>query len=851
MKRILSIFFLMLALISPNNLFCQDWQQQLDDYKQFLNQHQNLTIDELLNMHPAGLFLKTINSTDTPLYLDSLILKFGLTEYEKSLISKHGFVVTERLRNESFGAQLAEVWHKDLPLFISTDAILHAFHMSYDAMLKEIELKVIIPKLQELLTAMCEKISVLNEFYASEPGMSVMLKDVDFYLTVPRKIFDPTVNCFFAENNLRVDEYILYINQQIVRKLPFLADSNSRFIDFSQFKPRGHYADEEYPILAKYFQAMMWLGRMEIYLLAPESIDNNLVPQDIQRQIIDSYLISELIEQSNKIEIVNEIESTIAAFVGEQDNVTFTHLGLLKAETGFTKASDLLNEETINSFQSILRTKSFAYQRILSQILMGDAMTPGVIQPASAFMLFGQRFVVDSYVTGNVVYDKINFNGAAIMRMLPSTLDILFSIGNDAVAQLLSEELDTYKYSTNLAALRYLIDGYDNDFWDLSIYNSWLNSIRTLNPVSESERVNLPEFMQTAAWWQQKINTQLSAWTELRHDNLLYAKQSYTGGVICSYPYVFVEPIPEFYESMSLLADLFKEKINNLSFVNGEHILWYLEGFKCINDTLGIIAHKELNMEHLTEKEISFLKKILFAVNACGQNYAGWYPDLFYFENEKDMFKNDFLVADYHTAPTDEFGGPVGWVAHAGTGPIDMAIVTAHTADGKYIAFSGPVMSYDEYTTTNFLRLTDEEWKASYQAVSLRPDWVNLYLADKQGVSRGAGTTLLTGIEDENGGEIIPQTHLIAANYPNPFNAGTIINYTIPHGIEDYNTQLVIYDIQGQAIKKLVDKELTPGNYLTRWDATNEFNSPVASGIYFYVLRVGAERFTGKMNLMK
>ena len=43
------------------------------------------------------------------------------------------------------------------------------------------------------------------------------------------------------------------------------------------------------------------------------------------------------------------------------------------------------------------------------------------------------------------------------LRILPSTLDILFALGNDASAQLLKNELDIYGYSPNLAALRYLL----------------------------------------------------------------------------------------------------------------------------------------------------------------------------------------------------------------------------------------------------------------------------------------------------------------------------------------------------------------------------------------------------------
>ena len=120
---------------------------------------------------------------------------------------------------------------------------------------------------------------------------------------------------------------------------------------------------------------------------------------------------------------------------------------------------------------------------ILSQILYNTKpLEPDSIVPASAFMLFGQRFVIDSYVTGSVVYDRIYYNGLHICRLFPSTLDPMFALGNDAAAQLLKPELDSWCYSSNLAALRYLINSYGSDFWDSTLYNLWLNSIRKLNP---------------------------------------------------------------------------------------------------------------------------------------------------------------------------------------------------------------------------------------------------------------------------------------------------------------------------------------------------------------------------------
>jgi len=80
--------------------------------------------------------------------------KYSLTTHEKGLLEKNGFVVTERLRNDSFVGHLADIWRNDLPLFISTDAILHAVHYYYDTILVQIERGVLSSHLAELLSRM-------------------------------------------------------------------------------------------------------------------------------------------------------------------------------------------------------------------------------------------------------------------------------------------------------------------------------------------------------------------------------------------------------------------------------------------------------------------------------------------------------------------------------------------------------------------------------------------------------------------------------------------------------------------------------------------------------------------------
>ena len=869
MKKITTIFFSALLLIISSEINPQS-NFDINTYKQFLANNQNMETNQLLKMHPAGTFVSDINLSLTNVrYLDSISAKYELTDFEKALLQKNGFVVSERMKKISFGEAFLEIFQRDMPVFVSTDAILHAFHISYDRILRDVELGILIEKVRLLLQTLHSNQNILSSKYGSNPAMQKMLKDVDVYLTVPLNLFGLNVNPFYTDNQQAVSEILQLIANEQPSEYELFAET-CRVIDWSQFKPRGHYDEDAYTYpptdLPKYFRTMMWLGRTELYLTKPKS-DSILCPppsfNDVKRQIIDSYLIKELIDVTNTYSDYSEIENTIKIFAGEQDNVTLDNLSYLKNAINFIDADELLDSLAVVEFQDTLKNQSFAYQLILSQILFNDPMSPDSIVPASAFMLFGQRFVIDSYVTGSVVYDRIKYHGVKICRLLPSLLDVLFALGNSASAQLLDEELNLYHYSTNLAALRYLIDSYDNYFWSANFYSNWLNMIRKLNP--PEDRSNLPGFMQSAAFWQEKMNTQLASWAELRHDNLLYAKQSYTGGTSCSYPYSYVEPFPEFYQSLKEFAITAKNKIQTISFSIPwikDGINYYFTELQNISDTLMIISSKELNQEILSSAEITFLKNMIYwdASGGSGSTpYRGWYPRLFYndtgllgnFGTNPGLMDSDQLIADMHTVPTDCFGGPLGWVLHTGTGPINLGVFVTPWNDEVQTAFIGPVMSYYEYTTEKFLRLTDQEWNNQYLQSALRPNWVNIYLADINGNSRGSGPTLITSVDGNTNNTIIPQSEIIIANYPNPFNPSTLIVFTIPYDLANENTELKIFDVQGRLITTLVNEQLAAGKYVIKWEGKNQYNQNVSSGVYFYNIKVGNKVKSGKMNLLK
>lgn len=823
----------------------------LQAYTNFLASHRDLTHEQLRGLHPTPNFRSKLDLTLTEIaYLDTIVQLYQLTSDEQALLHENGFVVSERLRRDSFGHAFLEIYKHDLPVFVSTDAILHALHRSYDAILQDTETGVLIPRLQELLLKLRNEWPNLATRYLNLPTMQPMLNDVDVYLTVALRLLGNQLAPHRSENAATVSSLLNLIAAEQPAYFSLFSETQ-RLIDFSQFRLRGHYTNQA--DLRNYFKAMIWLGRTEL-MLSPPKVQDGSEPSatDIQRQTIAAYLLWEAVNNSGSLPLWQEMDGIIRFLVGESDNITVDHLQLLANEISLADASELLDSSRLQALQSALAEKSYALQRINSQILISDPNNPEQIAPPSAFLLLGQRFVIDSYVMGNVVYDRILYQDRKVLRMLPSSLDVLFALGNDAASILLQDELQRYPYASNLSALRYLVDSYEDEFWKSALYNVWLQAIRSLNPAGDL--TVFPAFMQTGAFWQQKMNTQLASWAQLRHDNLLYAKQSYTSGTTCLFPYSFVEPFPEFYRTLQSYAEQAEAKFNAVAF--GEEwlkasITRYFSHMAGVMDTLAVIAGKQLHHEEPDSAEIRFLRRMMYSTPICGEQLDGWYAYLYYRGAEQSIEK-DLVVADVHTQPTDESGALIGKVMHAGTGPLDLGVFIAENYEGKATAFIGPVMSYYEHVTMNFQRLTDDEWQQLYQQPpSFRPAWVNVYLADAEGKRRGAGPQIVTSVKEPQLASDLPKSLLLHQNYPNPFNANTLIRFEISPAFAHAPAKLAIYNLRGELVRELIDQTLPAGNYLVRWDGKNDSGNDTASSVYFCRLQVGDVSEMRKLTLLR
>ncbi len=104
-----------------------------------------------------------------------------------------------------------------------------------------------------------------------------------------------------------------------------------------------------------------------------------------------------------------------------------------------------------------------------------------------------------------------------------------------------------------------------------------------------------------------------------------------------------------------------------------------------------------------------------------------------------------------------------------------------------------------------------------------------------------------TPVEDDHGG-LLPTAFELDQNYPNPFNPETRIRYSLAH---PGRVTITVYNLLGQHITTLADELQAAGSHAVEWNGTDQYGETVASGVYFYRLKIGDLSQVKKMILLK
>ena len=95
---------------------------------------------------------------------------------------------------------------------------------------------------------------------------------------------------------------------------------------------------------------------------------------------------------------------------------------------------------------------------------------------------------------------------------------------------------------------------------------------------------------------------------------------------------------------------------------------------------------------------------------------------------------------------------------------------------------------------------------------------------------------------------MIPRKHWLWANYPNPFNAWTVIPFELAFS---GRVRLGVYDVLGRKVRVVVDQDMGHGRWEVGWDGRDDLGHPAASGRYLYRLQVSTFSDSKTMTLIR
>lgn len=649
-------------------------------FTKHLKAAKGLTYQQLLQKYRKNYHQKLDFKVDQVKYYNDVLRKFPLPVSAKKQLDTLGFVITPlpKIRNIR-EAGPTEIYYRifasDLPVFIGADAILHAWHRTFDTVMLSTEENVLYSFLSELLS---RSIKALD-------GKTQAQKDALFYLSVAKSLLDKTQapTSIYCE----VQKFLGYIKSRKPLKVTFFGKKTA--IDFSQFIPRGHYNKSEK--MRRYFLAMMWLGKVDLVLYGE-------FPHP--REEAAARAIASALESSGGLQLFQKLDRYYGILVGKPNAINPVKLLSLCQQAGQKNCKG-----TAKGMEAIYKKQPASSY---SGRIHSDSTAPITMR------FFPQRFVYDAWVTSQTTTPRLKpaTTGGRSMAM-PE--EVAFALGLDRALVYMAEDMKR-PYRENLPAT---LEAIRKTFSELkptalgeTVYNHWLEALMLVGKPTTQK--NMPQVMRTATWHDRKMEVVLASWAELRHDTLLVAEQS-TGGKACQYPKGYIEPLPEFYRKMQALANKMKALYKGGDY---EHptVTKCLQHWNDVLHTLAVISEKELQSKPMSKDELEFVNKTVDRHRKREylgvRMYDGWYPKLFWFEHwgqrngfyENPSGVSEPLVADVHT---DIEHGKVLQVATGVPGLMYIAIDN----EGDRALYLAPAMGFFSFHKSITQRMTDEAWR--------------------------------------------------------------------------------------------------------------------------------------------
>jgi hypothetical protein len=684
---------------------------------------------------------------------------------QKDLLRKNGFVVISKGSTDDITSFYKNLIGENIPIYVTADTPLHLFHILFDETLKEIEEENFYPDIlaatEKLLEASKEDYKTLNEELKEAAKrnvayFSVAMKLLDHEFSPPRYV----KKCVEWETN-RIEEHEGLPDYSTAREYALFRIPE----DYSQYKPRGHYTRSEE--LKKYFKGMMWYGRMTFLMKGHEDFGPVSPPakaltdrETAKIQTLQASLISiksgklKMEDGRSVSEVWDRIYAVSAFYSGFSDDLTiYDYRKSLRKVFGSEFTTKELEDE--KKFAQFLLELSKLTPPAIFSGTGGAGIDPGgieehelisvkqldsILTKTMGLRFMGQRYIPDSYILSQLVSPAVGTIPKKIperftvvyipderiqpdlyysIRGFPLGLDVFSVFGSKRAEKHINDCTDDEypKYYDQLKKLRNEFSKLTKEDWNRNLYWSWLYALKTL---THEKKNGYQTYQKTDAWLDRQLNTALASWSALRHNTILYAKQSYTPVHvgITSFtpppppPKGLLEPLPLFYKNILTTSKMAYAGLNDLNALtpSSNKRLSYLIS---LLEKLYEICKKQVENKPLSEEDNVFLGDLAEKL----KNSIG---------DIEDAGLKTTIIADVHTDINTKK------CLEEASGYLDYIIVAYKRPSEDIVLAVGPVLSYYEFKHPMSDRLTDEKWREMLKSgkVPERPVWIKSFYSN-------------------------------------------------------------------------------------------------------------------------
>ncbi len=646
--------------------------------------------------------------------------EFQFSADAEKLLVRNGFVVVPAWHREFFPLY-EDNRYRVTANFVTTDAVLHNYHLMFDHLLERLETGKLQNEVKRLSGDMLERSAAQYRELRGTAWEDAARRNLGFF-AVALRLLEPATELPEQVRAEAEAELSLVAAHAGITESPLMnigqpadaAPTDKYLEDYSQYVPRGHYdkSDE----LKAYFRAMMWYGRINFRFKTDDEVRSAVLMvlglnDDAVRRSWDA------------------IYEPTAFFVGKSDDIDYYALRVLVDEVyGADAASGAVAADQDKFVAFVGKLKTLRAPELNSMPIFDERFSPDREKEIKGFRFMGQRFTMDASVFQRLIYRETQENAAGEFRYLPRGLDIPAAMGSDEALSLLEAAGETgYRnYPENMAKMRKYLSGLPVATWTQNLYWGWLYS---LLPLVEVKPAGYPSFMAGQAWARKSLNAYLGSWTELKHDTILYAKQVYAelGGGPGENPVRddrgYVEPEPVLYARLAALSRMTKTGLTDRGLLDDADAA-NLERMETLSLSLKGIAEKELAGTALSAEDYDLIR-----------TFGGQLEHMWYEINAADLEKQQtsrqsYLDQNPAALVADVATDPNGSVLEEGTGSI-WEIYAVVPVEGQLKIAKGGVYSYYEFPWPLNSRLTDAKGRSMLdegQAPAV-PAWTDIYVA--------------------------------------------------------------------------------------------------------------------------